>query len=73
MISTPSTPSASSTSCRSWPTPTRSPSADEFSYLLGDHDLKFGVDYTDDNMKQLFAGSLDGRYDFCTMDGFSQQ
>jgi outer membrane receptor protein involved in Fe transport len=40
---------------------------DGFSYLLGDHDLKFGVDYTDDNMKQLFAGSLDGRYDYATM------
>ncbi len=41
-----------------------------FSYLFGDHDLKFGVDYTDDNMKQLFAGSLDGRYDFRTMTDF---
>jgi outer membrane receptor protein involved in Fe transport len=40
---------------------------DNFSYLFGDHDLKFGIDYQDDNMKQLFAGSLDGRYDFRTM------
>jgi len=41
--------------------------ADNFSYLFGDHDTKFGVDYQSDNMKQLFAGSLDGRYDFRTM------
>ncbi|MEE8368999.1 MAG: carboxypeptidase regulatory-like domain-containing protein, partial [Thermoanaerobaculia bacterium] len=38
-----------------------------FSYLFGDHDLKFGVDYQDDNMAQIFAGSKDGRYDFLTM------
>lgn len=42
--------------------------ADNYSYLFGDHDTKFGVDYQSDNMKQLFAGSLDGRYDFRTMD-----
>jgi outer membrane receptor protein involved in Fe transport len=38
-----------------------------FSYLFGDHDLKFGVDYQDDAMAQIFAGSKDGRYDFRTM------
>ncbi len=43
---------------------------DNFSYLFGAHDLKFGVDYQKDDLAQLFAGSLDGRYDFATMDAF---
>jgi hypothetical protein len=43
---------------------------DNFSYLFGNHDLKFGVDYQDDNMEQLFKGSGDGRYDFRTRDAF---
>jgi hypothetical protein len=43
---------------------------DNFSYLFGDHDTKFGFDYQKDNMKQLFAGSLDGRYDFRSMEDF---
>ncbi len=38
-----------------------------FSYLFGDHDLKFGLDYQQDDLKQLFAGSRDGRYDFNTI------
>ncbi len=41
-----------------------------FSYLFGDHDLKFGVDYQQDDLKQLFAGSRDGRYDFNTIADF---
>ncbi|MFQ5526988.1 MAG: carboxypeptidase regulatory-like domain-containing protein [Thermoanaerobaculia bacterium] len=41
---------------------------DNFSYLFGNHDLKFGVDYQEDNLAQLFAGSRDGRYDFNTLD-----
>ncbi len=43
---------------------------DAYSYLFGAHDLKFGIDYAEDNMKQLFAGSRDGRYDFNTLDQF---
>jgi len=43
---------------------------ESFSYLFGDHDMKFGVDYHKDNMKQLFAGSLDGRYDFGSIEDF---
>ena len=41
-----------------------------FSYLFGEHDLKFGVDYQSDDLAQLFAGSLDGRYDFNTIEDF---
>ncbi len=41
-----------------------------FSYLFGSHDLKFGIDYQKDDLAQLFAGSRDGRYDFATMDAF---
>ena len=37
---------------------------DDFSYLFGAHDMKFGVDYSKDDLAQLFAGSRDGRYDF---------
>ena len=36
----------------------------DFSYLFGAHDMKFGVDYSKDDLAQLFAGSRDGRYDF---------
>ncbi len=43
---------------------------DNFSYLFGSHDLKFGVDYQQDDLKQLFAGSRDGRYDFTSIDNF---
>ena len=43
---------------------------DNFSYLFGDHDLKFGLDYQSDDLAQLFAGSLDGRYDFNTLQDF---
>ncbi len=43
---------------------------DNFSYLFGVHDLKFGIDYRSDDLKQLFAGSLDGRYDFNTVEDF---
>lgn len=43
---------------------------DNFSYLFGNHDLKFGVDYQKDDLSQLFAGSADGRYDFQSIDDF---
>ena len=43
---------------------------DSYSYLFGDHDLKFGVDYQKDDLAQLFAGSRDGRYDYNTMADF---
>ena len=43
---------------------------DNFSYLFGNHDLKFGVDYQKDDLSQLFAGSLDGRYDFGSIQDF---
>jgi len=43
---------------------------DNFSYLFGEHDLKFGVDYQEDNLAQLFAGSRDGRYDFESIEDF---
>ncbi|MFQ5348830.1 MAG: carboxypeptidase regulatory-like domain-containing protein [Thermoanaerobaculia bacterium] len=43
---------------------------DNFSYLLGNHDLKFGVDYSKDDLAQLFAGSKDGRYDFRSLEDF---
>ena len=42
----------------------------DFSYLFGSHDMKFGVDYDDSNLKQLFAGFRDGRYDFTSVDNF---
>ncbi|MEL7061139.1 MAG: TonB-dependent receptor, partial [Acidobacteriota bacterium] len=41
-----------------------------FSYLSGNHDLKFGFDYQEDQLAQLFAGSLDGRYDFNSIEDF---
>ncbi len=43
---------------------------DNFSYLFGAHDLKFGFDYQKDDLAQLFAGSLDGRYDFGSIQDF---
>ena len=43
---------------------------DSYSYLFGDHDLKFGVDYQKDDLAQLFAGSKDGRYDYNSMANF---
>lgn len=43
---------------------------DNFSYLFGDHDTKFGVEYQQDDLAQLFAGSLDGRYDFNSLEDF---
>ncbi len=43
---------------------------DNFSYLFGEHDLKFGIDYRKDDLSQLFKGSSDGRYDFQTLDDF---
>ena len=43
---------------------------DNFSYLFGNHDLKFGIDYQKDDLAQLFAGSLDGRYDFSSVADF---
>jgi outer membrane receptor protein involved in Fe transport len=43
---------------------------DSFSYLFGNHDLKFGIDYQRDDLSQLFAGSLDGRYDFRSAEDF---
>ena len=43
---------------------------DNFSYLFGAHDMKFGVDYQKDDLAQLFAGSADGRYDFRSLDNF---
>ena len=42
----------------------------DFSYLFGAHDLKFGVDYSKDDLAQLFAGSRDGRYDFRSPEDF---
>ena len=42
----------------------------DFSYLFGAHDTKFGVDYSEDDLKQLFAGSRDGRYDFFSVEDF---
>ena len=42
----------------------------DFSYLFGAHDLKFGVDYSKDDLAQLFAGSRDGRYDFNSPEDF---
>ncbi len=43
---------------------------DSFSYLFGEHDVKVGFDYSEDRMKQLFAGSADGRYDYTSLDDF---
>jgi hypothetical protein len=42
----------------------------DFSYLFGAHDMKFGVDYSKDDLAQLFAGSRDGRYDFNSPEDF---
>ncbi|MEE8137649.1 MAG: TonB-dependent receptor, partial [Thermoanaerobaculia bacterium] len=43
---------------------------DNFSYLFGDHDLKFGVDYQKDDLSQLFVGFKDGRFRFTSIDNF---
>ncbi len=42
----------------------------DLSYLFGAHDMKFGVDYSKDDLAQLFAGSRDGRYDFRSPEDF---
>ena len=42
----------------------------DFSYLFGAHDTKFGVDYSEDQLEQLFKGSADGRYDYASIDDF---
>ncbi|REJ73192.1 MAG: TonB-dependent receptor [Acidobacteria bacterium] len=36
----------------------------DFSYLFGEHDTKFGIDYDQSDLAQIFAGSKDGRYDY---------
>jgi len=41
-----------------------------FSYLFGDHDTKFGVDYQKDDLAQVFKGSADGRYRFNSYEDF---
>lgn len=41
-----------------------------FSYLFGNHDTKFGIDYQKDDLAQLFAGRRDGEYDFDTLEDF---
>jgi len=43
---------------------------DSFSYLFGDHDMKFGVDYQKDDLAQVFKGSADGRYRYNSYDDF---
>ncbi len=43
---------------------------DSFSYLFGDHDLKFGVDYQKDDLAQVFKGSADGRYRYNSYEDF---
>ncbi len=43
---------------------------DSFSYLFGNHDLKFGVDYQKDDLAQVFKGSADGRYRFNSLEDF---
>ncbi len=43
---------------------------DTYSYLFGEHDLKFGVAYSSDNMAQLFAGAKDGEYNFSSLQNF---
>ncbi len=43
---------------------------DTYSYLFGEHDLKFGASYSSDNMAQLFAGAKDGEYNFSTLPNF---
>ncbi len=43
---------------------------DSFSYIFGEHDLKFGVEYQKDDLAQVFKGSADGRYDFLSLDAF---
>lgn len=43
---------------------------DGFSYLLGSHDTKFGLDYERDDLKHLFAGRRDGEYHFDTLEDF---
>lgn len=41
-----------------------------FSYLFGDHDLKFGIDYQKDDLAQVFKGSADGRYRYNSYEDF---
>lgn len=43
---------------------------DNFSYLFGAHELKFGLDYQKDDLSQLFAGFKDGRYRFTSIENF---
>jgi len=43
---------------------------DNFSYMFGDHDMKFGVHYQKDDLAQVFKGSADGRYRFRTYEEF---
>ena len=43
---------------------------DNFSYLFGNHDLKFGINYQQDDLAQVFKGSADGRYDFASLEAF---
>lgn len=43
---------------------------DRYSVLAGQHDIRFGVDFTWDNPSEYFAGNADGRYDFNSIDDF---
>ena len=41
-----------------------------FTWSLENHDIKFGVDWNQDDLSEFFAGSFDGRYDFNSIDDF---
>ena len=42
---------------------------ERFSFLSGNHEIRFGADYSRDDLSEYFAGNADGRYDF---DGVSE-
>lgn len=42
----------------------------DFLYFFGVYDMKFGVDYLDDDLKQFFVGLCDGCYDFFFVEDF---
>lgn len=43
---------------------------EKFSFLRGNHEIRFGVSLSHDMLSEYFAGNADGRYDFDTVEDF---
>jgi len=54
-------------------TDTRTQFSDNFSYIYGRHELKFGVDYNRSTVEQFFRGRARGQFDFDNFNNFANR